>query len=614
MQSVATVTSEVASTADVTADHDDSVITTTSTMTQGGRKTTRGRKPAATKGKKTRAKKDDVVEILEDAQEAGMPPPPVPKPTRGRKRRSDAVEDPAATAAEAPAPKKRATRGRASTNPDASVLTVASQDTEMVDAPAKRQPGRKKKRGSNVKATRKVSSASLRSQASTASLRGPAPDDDEIERQLQADLERPLTDDENVAADSDSNRENTVPASAPKAKGKKGGSRKTAPKAEPEPEHSADYAIFDPAPPDVDEAQVDAELEAMKNEADAHEAKEEAAVLQVPKKGRKAGTRKASKQTKKTKEPALPPPDPVDEPTEEAVMLVEPVPAPTPAPQPEIEVEDDSVVSNGTVVTKTTAPRLSTGKRGRGRPPKKSVESQSGGGGGETEEAPVRAPSTDVEVEIETVAIRQSLSPSKRVSSKVISHTPTGPPPARADKALPPPPPPFSITRKPMPQPLTPRANHASPAPSAKQATLSPSPSPQSSDAENRPPSSRPSTTNVTISRIPLAPVVSTPVPKSPSRRNVVAGLQTTTPWAAADLDLVFSPHGSPDKENGVQRLLGRGADLATPEKQMTVEEWIYHNAGLAEQKLRHECEAMVSTFEKEGTRAMGALEGLVVD
>ena len=93
-----------------------------------------------------------------------------------------------------------------------------------------------------------------------------------------------------------------------------------------------------------------------------------------------------------------------------------------------------------------------------------------------------------------------------------------------------------------------------------------------------------------------------------------MAGLQTTTPWAAADLDLVFSPHGSPDKENGVQRLLGRGADLATPEKQMTVEEWIYHNAGLAEQKLRHECEAMVSTFEKEGTRAMGALEGLVVD
>jgi hypothetical protein len=46
----------------------------------------------------------------------------------------------------------------------------------------------------------------------------------------------------------------------------------------------------------------------------------------------------------------------------------------------------------------------------------------------------------------------------------------------------------------------------------------------------------------------------------------------------------------------------------------MTVEEWVYHNAGQAEQKLKGECEAMVSAFEREGGRAMRVLEGLVVD
>lgn len=96
----------------------------------------------------------------------------------------------------------------------------------------------------------------------------------------------------------------------------------------------------------------------------------------------------------------------------------------------------------------------------------------------------------------------------------------------------------------------------------------------------------------------------------SPSKRHAVGGLQSTTLWTAVDLDMVFSP----DKENGVDKLLRKGGELTSPEKNMTVEEWIYHNAGLAEQKLKEECEAMVSSFEKEGTRAMRVLEGLVVD
>ncbi len=107
---------------------------------------------------------------------------------------------------------------------------------------------------------------------------------------------------------------------------------------------------------------------------------------------------------------------------------------------------------------------------------------------------------------------------------------------------------------------------------------------------------------------------VSTPVRTgSPSKRtNVIGGLHSTIPWTAADLELVFGG----DKENGdgTNALLRGGSDLSTPEKGMTVEEWIYYNAGQAEKRLKHECESMVSAFEREGTRAMRVLEELVVD
>lgn len=75
---------------------------------------------------------------------------------------------------------------------------------------------------------------------------------------------------------------------------------------------------------------------------------------------------------------------------------------------------------------------------------------------------------------------------------------------------------------------------------------------------------------------------------------------------------MIFTPNE--EKENGVTKLLRRGSDLTSPEKRMTVEEWIYHNAGLAEQKLKHECETMVSAFEREGSRAIRVLEGLVTE
>jgi len=56
-----------------------------------------------------------------------------------------------------------------------------------------------------------------------------------------------------------------------------------------------------------------------------------------------------------------------------------------------------------------------------------------------------------------------------------------------------------------------------------------------------------------------------------------------------------------------------KDGDLTSPEKKMTVEEWIHYNAELAEERLREECERMVGGFEREGTRAMMTLERLEV-
>ncbi|KAL1960835.1 hypothetical protein VTO42DRAFT_5818 [Malbranchea cinnamomea] len=155
----------------------------------------------------------------------------------------------------------------------------------------------------------------------------------------------------------------------------------------------------------------------------------------------------------------------------------------------------------------------------------------------------------------------------------------------------------------------------ASPRPPAQEYT--PSPSPQSSDAENRPPSTMPSAGRNALSpskaqaaRVTIA--ASTPT-ASPSKRRPQAGqLLTTEPWTPIDLDEVFLEDPE-DKENvnlsGILHAVK--GELTEAEKQMTVEEWIMWNAKNGEQKLRNECERIVNLFEREGSRAMRALEGI---
>ncbi|KAI0189716.1 hypothetical protein EV127DRAFT_408554 [Xylaria flabelliformis] len=274
------------------------------------------------------------------------------------------------------------------------------------------------------------------------------------------------------------------------------------------------------------------------------------------------------------------------------------------------EDHDTSIVSNGemtrTSLSSTAPPRK------RGRPSKKSLLAQAvaqqeppAQPSPEPEPEPEQELEPEPETEIEDADTAEP-KPAPAIPQKIAKATKTM---LSRDKSLPPPPE-SEEPEEPEP-PTTPKAM-ISPAPAARQAAVSPSQSPQSSDAENQPPSSKPSNTEKST-RVALVPVATTPIRSSPSKRNIIAGLETTQAWTSVDVEMIFDDL---DQENSLTtgRFLKGGMDLTSPEKQMTVEEWIYHNAEQAEKQLKHECEAIVMSFEREGTRAMQALEGIVVE
>ena len=174
-----------------------------------------------------------------------------------------------------------------------------------------------------------------------------------------------------------------------------------------------------------------------------------------------------------------------------------------------------------------------------------------------------------------------------------------------------------------MGQPISPAAAEIpriSPQPLSAYSALKPASSPQSSDAENQPPSSRQSKVHQSPSmqspskshstRPPLA--LSTPV-SSPSKNNI-SRLQTTFPWTAIEMEHIFE--GTEDKENSPFAFgeAGKGVKslLTSPEKRLTVEQWVQFNAQRGEEKLRNECERLVGKFEDQGVRALRVLEGIV--
>ena len=159
------------------------------------------------------------------------------------------------------------------------------------------------------------------------------------------------------------------------------------------------------------------------------------------------------------------------------------------------------------------------------------------------------------------------------------------------------------------------------------------------SDIENAPPNSLPknkrpplqslSPTNKRLQALqPNTPQTSRKIGTllvSPSK--VAGGLKSDIPWTSVDVELCFQsqPQTSPGSPNKSVRegwswlrhtmlpsmSMPLNSDLNSPEKKLSVEEWIRESAGRAEERLRLEGERVVQVFEQEGARALRTLEGI---
>ena len=643
--------SEAPSFADIPTEEGDSILTTATTATQSGRKMGKGKKAAAGKGRKTKAKKSEAVEVpapepKDDDFEVKIEA--APKPARGRKRKTEESVESTVLEAEIPAPKRRATRSRASVVTDDTILTPNEKNAlEITSKPT--APGRKKGRQSARKA----------SAASVASFGALVPNDDEIDAALEADLNRHLTDDEEK----------------PIATKESSWSSKIA---------KAGHDMFGTEPMKIDDAAIDAELQAMEVESILQpkpkgpkgkqprkvSAKQQAAAKKAAE--AEAAARQAAEEEDASRQIAIeleqsisiqhsspiiqpkrqrassrqPPRQLGGRNTRGSVMSVNESNVSIDEQETMLGGEEDpgnetdaSMASQSTVVRGrrgSTMKKAKGGKKAASRNIEEIVHKTETTLAAEVEEksqereaaqiddvsmgeeafytpAPEPVEAADKEAASQAskpkVAKGRSRPPKAAPARPAIQQTLTAmeyvveqvapiPSKSKGAKAQAAPPPPRS------------------PTPSPKERT--PSQSPQSSDAENHPPSSKPAasakktaTPKSITKRIPLA--ATTPI-ISPSKRNIIAGLQSSHPWTAVDLDTIFLK--SPNDENAVG-LLGdtfnkvQNGDLTSPEKKMTVEEWIHHNAEMAEEKLRNECERMVGTFEEQGTHAMRALEGV---
>ena len=678
VQSTYTVASEVPSVADLPPEEDDSVLTTatnTTVISKSGRKMAKGKKPA--KGRKTKTKKDEAVEVRVDMEPEDNDfevKVEQPRATRGKKRSSEEMYETSTMIDVQPPPAKRRgtrnTRGSVVAIDESFALSYAEKDKDAIMTPAddivpdKTEPNRKRGRPSNAKSQRNVSSAST---ASKASLRMTMPDDDEIDRALQADLERPLTDEEDQFM-------GRVPKYRPDSRLKKSVAtasvapvRKTARGSKVH----KDYEMFATGDVPIDESALDAELKAMeletiplpkakgakgkqprkpsakqqaaaKRAAEAAQAEsnaveaENSSTTQVEISGHLSSSPKLQ-QGRNTGSQAVSRKLPGRATRASVISINEGNTTVIPGPEDDHDSGNDtdtSMASQSTIVRGGAKRRGSSMKKTKAgnKATSRNIEeiihrSVDATASQEAEEAPLkkRAGKSKKAVDAEEVVVMENpQNTASTVSQEPLVQQPATKPskarvvkPKGKGKALP------DLPVDPEDGPSKQDYRPVPESPKRVPKELTPSLSPQSSDAENQPPSSKPSTIKQVgvksqASRIPLA--ASTPT-TSPSKHNIIAGLQSSHPWTAVDLDeiLLQSPSDArAEKENPMSGLLAeavgkvqKGA-LTSPEERMTVEEWIMYNASLAEEKLRGECERMVGVFEREGGRAMRVLEGVV--
>jgi hypothetical protein len=600
-----------------------------SALSQSTVKTAKSTK-RATKSRSKKAKKYDPAELssqmdIESVDEMPAEPVKPKRATRGKKRTSEAVTQDLASQTEAdtvpdtepPPPKRRATRIRSSVaqQPTDDVKEQSVLEEKPLDdntSPVMPKKGRKGAKKSTASKQRKTSTAST---ATKASLRSRIPDDSELEAAIEADLARDQPDadpfefqykHEPLPKQAEQSTENSTSASVAPMRAS----------------HQSDEDVFT----DVPEPQP---------------AEEPNAVAQAPtnSKGQKQPKRKTTtKKPKKDTASSQPQPE-TDLSTKPDVSEEKPV-------EHRASRQHDSLLSveiqvkrleNEPKQEKPIEPAL----KKPGRKPRVTSKAKKSETARKADEPVAPVTQDDPPVSDKTKADnrlaekRSSTEAEDGVDMQDQSKDEKSPERNRVGR-LSKAPPKTAQRYSDIPekehraQSLLESFTHEDNLPHSNNGTASvkshtgpvqestPSPSPQSSDAENQPPSTRPSTsrppvfspTKMQTMRIPLA--ATTPL-LSPSKHQGNTGYLTSTySWKPSDIEEIFLGT-SDDKENRdiSAALSGSKEVLTSPEKRMTVEEWITSNAKNGEERLKGECERLVGVFEKEGGRAMRALEGI---
>ena len=609
---------------------------------------------------------------------------------RGKKRKSedagqaDEAKEEMEAASEAPPTKRRATRTRSSFAIDQShaeaIQPLKDEDVDMTDAEkpvASSAPVSKKGRqGGKKRASSSTRKALKMSTASQASLRSAIPRDDDIEAALVLDLDRPLTDDEEIDIEEDvkpkTRRLTRTKPDSKKSTASRALTRKANRASSAQPDESVIIVDDVIQPKQLEEAHDDDQAPNKENNSPGDESSTEKAVTKPP--PRKRATKPKASRKENDNEHEL---DREQEPAEEESIHRKSRPPPKQTRQvsrqlpargtrmsaistnQDVEAQrlDSSMLHSPTLGDdfghETDASVVTQSheiQKGRTKgPAKKGPKGKKARPANENTEEFVQPPNDPADGQAAVVdempeapAVEEKKQPEgpDKPKGKKNSKAKAGPKTGKAKKGA-------SKSKAPVkevegdslepPKPSSPphvreasaesRAESLSvPAvadlptsPRAQTAHSTPAASPQSSDAENHPPSSRPSEvrpplavqspTRSQMTRIPLA--VSTPT-RSPVK-NTFSRLQTSVPWTMTDLEQVFQGTPGQEKENNPFNL---GIDavkdsLTSPEKKMTVEQWIQFNAQRGEEKFRSDCERTVGKFEAEGMRAMRTLEGI---
>ncbi|BCR86563.1 uncharacterized protein ACHE_30550A [Aspergillus chevalieri] len=612
-------TASEAPTVDLEDQVDEILVSETSSKTKNTKKSSRS------KAKTTKSKEADTVDTDDQMDVDGTayedPEPPKPKrATRGKKRTSEEVSqsygnevDTETTEQPEPAPKRRATRTRNSTiqqdyGASNDVTTAVTEERSEV-APQEEEPkkGRRTKKNASTKG-RQVSEVS----ASKTPPTSRTPDDAELDAALEADLE----------ADPPSPEEKRAETTTKQTSKKLKSSKKSKPSPEAQnptdtPEHDERQNIPDEIPEEDQVEPVETEprtqaksskssgkrkakgsksQEKVSKSRESPRIEREDAEATAPKRhGPLVSVEISTKKPERLTEAEPPSDEEAPKPkkasagksTKPKKQSESPAKPPEPEPEPEQEEEDEGHIED---VQDQEPAQVGSPER--------------------SEATPEQEP--EHEKQPEDLSARRSSRRSSGIPPKTIERYSDIPQEKQFAKSLTD----SHTSDTPVQQKNTrqferPASGSISPFPSTPRESASLSP--QSSDAENQPPSTKPSASrNFATSpskqpseRTPLA--VGTP---SPSKRNANAGgLKTSRPWTPIDIEgILFARDG--DKENASPGGKASGS-LTSPEKKMTVEEWILWNAKNGEERLKQECERLVSQFEKEGGRAMRVLEGI---